>query len=406
MAENLIRLKQINQADLSGYISSISQAGLMVPNIVYNTGNQTISGIKTFANNIAVSGTGIFNSLDLSSVDTISLSGVDVTITNGAVFLTNPLSAPNLVFNTGNQTISGVKTFFDSGVFSNGGTPAIPLLNNPLSVVGSGNSYMQLNIQNRASGRFASADLVITANNGNDNSNYINLGINNSGYSDPAFTNGTGLDGYLFIDGGNLDIGTRTAGRFIEFHAGGTTLGSTIARISQSGLNIVSGNLTVNNTGVILSGSTPFTMNFGHVRDNKSAGVQYSYFGPQMDIDTANLGSNERRRVQILQDCFLRKVAWSTIAKTNAPTPSNAMTGYFKNFGNNPLTNDTSAGVQVTSGINIPAINTIYSTSTGTLNIPITGGNYVSFYYETNFTAGSNNLASGLAVNVDAYFYV
>jgi hypothetical protein len=67
MAENLIRLKQINQADLSGYISSLSQAALMVPNLVYNTGNQTISGIKTFANNIAVSGTGIFNSLDLSN---------------------------------------------------------------------------------------------------------------------------------------------------------------------------------------------------------------------------------------------------------------------------------------------------------------------------------------------------
>ena len=111
MAQNLIRLKQINQADLSGYISTVSQADLMVPNIVYNTGNQKISGDKTFINNVAVSGTGIFNSLDLNSVDTVSLSGVDVTITNGAVFLTNPLSAPNLVFNTGNQTISGVKTF-------------------------------------------------------------------------------------------------------------------------------------------------------------------------------------------------------------------------------------------------------------------------------------------------------
>jgi len=115
MAENLIRLKQINQADLSGYISSVSQAALMVPNLVYNTGDQTISGIKTFANNIAVSGTGIFNSLDLSSVDTISLSGVDITITNGVVISTNPITAPNLVYNTGNQTISGVKTFSVAG---------------------------------------------------------------------------------------------------------------------------------------------------------------------------------------------------------------------------------------------------------------------------------------------------
>lgn len=243
MAENLIRLKQINQADLSGYISSISQAALMVPNLVYNTGNQTISGIKTFANNIVVSGTGIFNSLDLSGVDTISLSGVDVTITNGVVILTNPITAPNLVYNTGTQGISGIKTFFDSGIFSLSGALASGLPNNPLSVVGSGNTYLQLNIQNRATGINASADLVITANNGNDSSNFINLGINNVGYNDPAFTNGSGLDGYLFIDGGNLDIGTRTAGRAIEFHAGGTIAGSTIARITSSGLDLINNKL-------------------------------------------------------------------------------------------------------------------------------------------------------------------
>jgi len=68
------------------------------------------TGIKT-SGNLQVSGTGIFNAIDLNSVDIISLSGVDVTITSGLVVLTNPVSAPNLVYNTGNQTISGVKTF-------------------------------------------------------------------------------------------------------------------------------------------------------------------------------------------------------------------------------------------------------------------------------------------------------
>ena len=251
MAENLIRLKQINQADLSGYISSVSQAALMVPNLVYVTGNQTISGNKTFAINIGVSGTGIFNSLDLSSVDTISLSGVDITITNGVVISTNPITAPNLVYNTGDQTISGIKIFTSSGVFSLSGALASGLPNNPLSVVGSGNTYLQLNIQNRATGANASADLVITANNGNDSSNFINLGINNVGYNDPTFSNGTGLDGYLFIDGGNLDIGTRTPGRFIEFHAGGSVQEKTIARINESGLAVVSGyTFSTVNTGV------------------------------------------------------------------------------------------------------------------------------------------------------------
>jgi len=92
----------------------------LLDEVVLNTGNQTISGVKTFANNLQVSGTGIFNAIDLNSVDIISLSGVDVTITSGLVVLTNPVSAPNLVYNTGNQNISGVKTFNNSGIFTSG----------------------------------------------------------------------------------------------------------------------------------------------------------------------------------------------------------------------------------------------------------------------------------------------
>jgi len=252
-------------------------------NLVYNTGNQTISGVKTFNLQPILSGNPLITGVDLSSYATAtnlastgntlttnlastgstlvqSINSLSGTLTSTYATTTNLASTGNTlttrvnllsgsaVLITGNQFISGSKTFFDSGVFSLSGVLPISLLNNPLSIVGSGNSYLQLNIQNRGTGAFASADLVITADNGTDSSNFINLGINNVGYNDPTFTNGTGLDGYLFIDGGNLDIGTRTSGRAIEFHAGGTTAGSTIARISQSGLNIVSGNLYLGNT--------------------------------------------------------------------------------------------------------------------------------------------------------------
>jgi hypothetical protein len=384
-----------------------------MPTTVHITdqGNQTISGVKTFATgvivsgNLQVSGTGIFNAIDLNNIDNLSLSGVDITITSGVVTLTNPLSAPNLVYNTGTQTISGVKTFANSGVFSLSGIVPLNVPNNPLSVVGSGNTYVQVNIQNRATGTTATADLVITANNGTDTSNFINLGINNSGYNDPTFSNGSGLDGYLFVNGGSLDIGTATSNTQIEFHVGGTTAARSIATVSSSGLNVVSGNLTVANTGVLLSGSTPFVMHFSHPRNNTAIGSQYYYFGPTIDIGPVSLNNNEKRRVRILQDCFLRKISWSVVARDSLPLPSNAMTGYFKNFGANALTDDQTAGVQVTSGMNILATNTIYNSSTGTLNISIRSGDYVSFYYQTNYT-GAPNAASGVTVNVDGYFYV
>ena len=56
---------------------------------VLTFGNQIISGDKTFLNNIKVSGSGIFNALDLNNIDTLNFSGVDISITNGSVNLTN-----------------------------------------------------------------------------------------------------------------------------------------------------------------------------------------------------------------------------------------------------------------------------------------------------------------------------
>ena len=295
--------------------------------VIFLTGDQIIYGNKNFINNIQVSGTGIFNNVDFNNIDIISLSGVDITITNGNVILTNPVSAPNIVYNTGNQTISGIKTFFNSGVFSSGAVSALPLLNNPLSVVGSGNSYLQLNIQNRASGTSASADLVITANNGTDNSNYINLGINNSGYNDNGFTNGTGLDGYLFIDGGNLDIGTKSSGKFIEFHAGGTTQNDTIARISSTGLNIVSGNLTVSGTRVLLSGQNSFVITLYNTSDAQAIG--HNYFGNM--ANSMNGGTDGiNRKFPVLESCVVRRASWTQL-NTTVGSPSLPSTGYFIN---------------------------------------------------------------------------
>jgi len=235
--------------------------------------------------------------------------------------------ANNLVYNTGAQNISGAKTFFDSGIFSLSGASPLPLPRNPLSVVGSGNTYVQLNIQNRASGTNASADLVITANNGTDSTNYINLGINNSGYNDPAFTHGTGLDGYLFIDGGNLDIGTKTPGKALEFHAGGTTADKAIARISESGLNLVSGNLTVNNTGVLLSGQDVFILTLAHA-STSSLTTGNNFFGNIFDVGTSP--TINLRKFIIMENCIARKFSWTNFVGTSG-TATQIATGYFIN---------------------------------------------------------------------------
>lgn len=104
MAQNLIRIKQIDQAELSGFIASTLNTGIPLfinitgNNIVYTTGDQTISGIKTFVSRPTVNGTGFLLSGEASSA-----------------------ILPNtIVYTTGDQTISGIKTFKNDLYFSSG----------------------------------------------------------------------------------------------------------------------------------------------------------------------------------------------------------------------------------------------------------------------------------------------
>jgi hypothetical protein len=48
------------------------------------------------------------------------------------------------------------------------------------------NNYLQLNIQNKSNGN-ASSDVVATADNGTENVNYVDLGINGSGNTQNVF---------------------------------------------------------------------------------------------------------------------------------------------------------------------------------------------------------------------------
>ena len=113
---------------LSGYVSGISLGGLLPNSIVYITGNQTISGNKTFLNNVNISGTGNFNNVKVSSIDKLFLSGIDIVVTGNssiniynAIYISgNPVLTgviptaeiiTNVVYTTGDQTISGNKTF-------------------------------------------------------------------------------------------------------------------------------------------------------------------------------------------------------------------------------------------------------------------------------------------------------
>jgi len=81
--------------------------------------------------------------------------------------------------------------------------------------VGNVDSFYQVVVQNLSSGTNASGDFVITANDGDNNNKYLNIGINSSNFSGNFITplGDTGLsespyDGYFDVIGGNAAVRT------------------------------------------------------------------------------------------------------------------------------------------------------------------------------------------------------
>jgi hypothetical protein len=114
------------------------------------------------------------------------------------------------------------------------------LSNNPMSVNGTTNTFLQSNVQNTQAGTSASSDIVATADNGTDTTNFIDMGINSSTFSDVTFTVTGANGGYLYNQGGNLAIGTSSAHSLL-FFTGDTLAANERARINTTGQMIIGG---------------------------------------------------------------------------------------------------------------------------------------------------------------------
>jgi hypothetical protein len=122
---------------------------------------------------------------------------------------------------SGNQTIQGTLFVSSSSTFKNQVVvgSGITHTNNPeiLHVENSGSynvahfsgnhyAYTQINLQNTNSGSNASADIVVTADNGTEFIHYVDLGINSSQYTGGYV--GYANDSYLLNVGKDLYVGT------------------------------------------------------------------------------------------------------------------------------------------------------------------------------------------------------
>lgn len=116
-----IRLQQIDIAQLSGYMLDVVD-GLFV----LTTGDQNVSGEKSFYDGIEVydgSGGLIFSSENFSLYQNWQMNGTTVGpsgIVNLPFLQTADFNLVNVVRSTGNQNVSGIKTFFNQSIFRSG----------------------------------------------------------------------------------------------------------------------------------------------------------------------------------------------------------------------------------------------------------------------------------------------
>lgn len=124
--------------------------------------------------------------------------------------------------------------------------------NTLLSLGGSQNTYIQTYLQNASVGTNASSDYILGADNDGValTGHFHDMGITNSGYAFVGFDAFAVNDGYDYVSGGNLVIGTDggVAGKVMKVIVGGTTANDVRAVFSRTELTV---GLAGNTTGVI-----------------------------------------------------------------------------------------------------------------------------------------------------------
>lgn len=271
--EELHDVRIINPSNNNGIVyNSASGLWLNIPvalanEVVYITGNQIISGNKTFINNqvfsgnINVSGTGLFAALDVTNIDGISLSGVDISIVNGTVTSNYPINAStvnaiNLVYNSGSQIISGTKTFTlrpnvnGSGVLLVGEAAGLPpniLFTSGQQLISGSKSFSNTvsfsGVTTFSSNTIFSGTVI----------DIIDTALNLSGAGDMTFTstNINFINSPVFISGTNLRVSGDVLANNLVYNTGNQTING----------NLSANNLVYTTNNQIISGNKNFKSN-------------------------------------------------------------------------------------------------------------------------------------------------
>jgi hypothetical protein len=204
----------------SGNLELVSAATVGTTMVV--GGNATVNALTI--NNSATIGTtlGVTGNITAGNIGTTKITAVDGVFTNNVTVAGTLTATSNIVANTSGIFFGNAQTGMNA-LYA--GLPIYTVLPTTVAQFTTNvNSYSQINTQNLNNGEIASTDYVATADNGDDSSYFINMGITSSGhegYHDDFFANVSSFnDGYLYV------VGYDSAGPSLG-NVGNLILGST-----------------------------------------------------------------------------------------------------------------------------------------------------------------------------------
>jgi hypothetical protein len=232
-----------------------------------------------------------------------------------------------LVDSLGNVAVGATPTFtagverekflVDAGSSSNPNTSY-----NVIDGKGYIDNYLQLNIQNRSATGNASSDLVASNDAATESVNYVDLGINSSGYTGTGVTGGAS-NGYLYSTGNDFAIGNGTAGKNLILFTGGvganermriTGTGNVgIATTTPAAILDVSGTYKLGTSGTVLTDMIKTSFN---INDNTT----FTYSSPTQVETVTVTGATSHATLIINPRTALPasvSIAWSMVTAAN-----------------------------------------------------------------------------------------
>jgi len=140
-------------------------------------------------------------------------------------------------------------------------------------------NYFQINVHNNNTSSTASADFIATADNGNDTSHYVDIGINSSLGGGAPFTNANA--GYIYSTDSEIDIGALGTTGVVNFYTTGGTSSPVL------GMSLSSNQSLSVTGGGIFSGATSSNNNSG-VKLEYASGAGYVSSGASNNLSFGN----------------------------------------------------------------------------------------------------------------------